>query len=104
MIGRIEVVADEALDARGHAAVDLVVTTRDGRTHRRQLDVPPGFPGAELDDAQHLARFLDCLAYAPQAPSPAQAERLKQGIEGIAALPDVRALVPMLVVPRAGSA
>ena len=102
MIGRIDVVADEALDARGHAAVDLVVTTRDGRTHRRQLDVPPGFPGAELDDAQHLARFSDCLAYAPRPPSPAQAERLMQAIEGIAALPDVRALVPMLVARPAG--
>ena len=84
------------------AAVDLVVTTRDGRTHRRQLDVPPGFPGAELDDAQHLARFRDCLAYAPRPPSPAQAERLMQAIEGMAALPDVRALVPMLVARPAG--
>ena len=51
MIGRIRVIADEKLDVRGHAAVDLAVTTNDGRTHLRQLDIPPGFPGAELDDA-----------------------------------------------------
>jgi len=44
MIGRIRVIADEKLDARGHAAVDLVVTTNDGRTHLRQLDIKPGFP------------------------------------------------------------
>ena len=98
MIGRIQVVADAALDARGHAAVDLVVTASDGRTHLRQLDIPPGFPGAELDEAQHLARFSDCLAYAPRPPSAAQAGQLLQCIEGIAALPDIRALVPLLVV------
>jgi 2-methylcitrate dehydratase PrpD len=99
MIGRIRVVADEKLDARGHAAVDLSVTTNDGRTHLRRLDIPPGFPGAELDDSQHLARFNDCLAYAPHAPSAAQTERFLQALDGIAKLPDVRALVPMLTVP-----
>ena len=40
MIGRIRVISDATLDARGHAAVDLVVTTTDGRTHLRQLDIP----------------------------------------------------------------
>ena len=74
------------------------MTTNDGRTHLRQLDIPPGFPGAGLDDAQHLARFRDCLAYAPRPPSPAQTEQFLQALEGIAALPDVRALVPMLIV------
>ena len=98
MIGRIRVIADESLDARGHAAVDLAVTTNDGRTHLRGLDIPPGFPGNELDDAQHQARFRDCLAYAPHPPSAAQSEQFLQALDGIAALPDVRALVPMLIV------
>jgi 2-methylcitrate dehydratase PrpD len=97
MVDRVQVIADEALNARGHAAVDLEVTTRDGRTHARRLDVPPGFPGSDLDDAQHLARFRDCLAYAPFPPSAAQAERLVQAIEGMAALEDVRALLPLMV-------
>ena len=97
MIGRIRVIADETLNARGHAAADLVLTTRDGQTHARRLDVPPGFPGNDLDDAQHLARFRDCLAYAAYPPSPAQAERLLQSLEGMAALEDVRALVPMMI-------
>jgi 2-methylcitrate dehydratase PrpD len=103
MTGRIQVIADETLDARGHAAVDLTVITHDGRTHLRQLDIPPGFPGAGLNDAQHLARFRDCLAYAPRPPSPAQTERFLQALEGIAALPDVRALVPMLIADEAAA-
>ena len=102
MIGRIRTIADEKLNARGHAAVDLAVTTQDGRTHLRQLDIPPGFPGAELNDAQHLARFRDCLAYAPHPPSPAQADELLQSLEAIAALSDIRVLVPMLVAGQGG--
>jgi 2-methylcitrate dehydratase PrpD len=97
MIDRVRVIADEALDARGHASVDLVLTTRDGKTHARGLDIPPGFPGNDLDDAQHLARFGDCVAYAPDPPAAARNGQLLQSIERIAELPDVRALVPMLV-------
>ncbi len=98
MIGRISVIADPALDARGHAAVDLVLTTTDGRRHARQLDMPPGFPGAELDDAQHLARFQDCLAYAPHPPSSLQTETFLQRLHALTTLADVRELLPLLTV------
>ena len=37
-------------------------------------------------------------AHAPRPPSTAQTEQFLQSLEGIAALPDVRALVPMLIV------
>lgn len=99
MLQRIQVVADAQLDVRGHAAVDLTVATHDGNRHFRQLDIPPGFPGAELDDAQHLARFQDCLAYAPYPPSAAQVESFLQALEGLATLPDVGQLLSMLTVP-----
>ncbi len=96
MIGRIDVVADPALDARGHTAVDLDVTTMDGTRLKRSLDVAPGFPGAGLDDAQHAARFADCLAYAPQPPSPAQAARLVAAIDGLEQIGDARELVGLM--------
>ncbi len=97
MLERIRVTADPALDARGHTAVDLDVTLRDGTVHRRALDIAPGFPGAGLDDAQHLARFRDCLAYAPRQPSEAQVARLLSALDDLAGLSDVRALLPLLV-------
>ena len=99
MIERVSVVADPALNARGHAAVDLDITTNDGLVLERALDVPPGFPGAELDDAQHRARFDDCLAYAPARIATAQVDRLLETVQGLARLDDVRSLVPLLVVP-----
>ncbi len=100
MIGRISVIAESSLDARGHAAVDLALTTTDGATHLRQLDIPPGFPGAELNEAQHLARFNDCLAYAPHPPSAAQTGQFLERLDSLAAMQDVRDLLPLLTVER----
>lgn len=98
MIGRIDVVADSALDVRGHTAVDLLLVLDDGREHRRGLDTAPGFPGAALSDAQHLARFDDCLDYAPRTLSVAQRERLLGALGDLAALADARDLATMLTV------
>jgi 2-methylcitrate dehydratase PrpD len=97
MIDRITVVADPALDPRGHTAVDLEVRTTDGKMHRRSLDVAPGFPGADLDDDQHLARFRDCLEYSRRPPSPTRADQLLSALHGLATARDVRELVPLLI-------
>jgi 2-methylcitrate dehydratase PrpD len=101
LIERIAVIADPALDARGHTAVDLEVTTTDGRTLRRALDIAPGFPGAELTDAQHRVRFDDCIAYAPHALAGAQIQPLLDAIERVAALDDARVLARLLRSPSA---
>ncbi len=97
MIGRIRVLAQPAMDARGHAAVDLDVTTQDGVVHRRALDIPPGFPGAELNETQHRSRFADCIAYAPRPPAAGQVDRLLAALDTLASLEDVRVLVPLLI-------
>jgi 2-methylcitrate dehydratase PrpD len=97
MVDRITVIADPALDPRGHTAVDLQVRTADGKTHSRSLDIAPGFPGADLDDDQHLARFRDCLEYSPRPPSPARADQLLSALRELASAGDVRELVPLLI-------
>jgi 2-methylcitrate dehydratase PrpD len=101
LIDRIEVVADAALDARGHTAVDLEVSTTAGRSLKRSLDIAPGFPGAELSDAQHRARFDDCMAYAPYRPPAQQMAHLLAAIDGLPALHDARQLGALLVVTDA---
>ena len=95
LIDRIEVIADAALDARGHTAVDLEVTTHTGHVLARALDIAPGFPGAELSDAQHRARFDDCVAYAPRPP--AQRATLLAAVQDLGALDDARRLARLLV-------
>ena len=97
MIERIAVVADAAMNARGHGAVDLDVVKADGTSLHRSLDIPPGFPGADLSDAQQLARFRDCLAYAPRPVAPTRIDRFLEALDSLATVPDVRALVALLV-------
>ncbi len=64
MAQRVSAVADPAMDARGHTAVDVILTHIDGSLHERWLDIAPGYPGNPLSDAQQLARFNDCMTYA----------------------------------------
>lgn len=99
LIRRIEVVADAALDARGHTAVDLAVTTTDGRTLGRSLDIAPGFPGAELSADQHRARFDDCVDFAPRRPPAPQVAALLAALERVDMLDDARQLGMLLTVP-----
>jgi 2-methylcitrate dehydratase PrpD len=101
LIERIDVIADEAMNARGHTAVDLEVTTAQGRVLKRALDIAPGFPGADLTDAQHRARFDDCVDYAPHRPPSQQVQRLLDAIEGVGALDDARQLAALLTVQGA---
>ncbi|RVT54089.1 MmgE/PrpD family protein [Rubrivivax albus] len=93
----VHTVGDPAMDARGHTAVDIVVTTTDGARLERGLDIAPGFPGRPLSEAQHAQRFADCMAYAP---FPLPADRLpvlSDGIGRLADLPDVRALLSAML-------
>ncbi len=101
LVQRIQVLADPALDARGHTAVDLAITTTDGRLLQAGLDTAPGYPGAGLDEAQHQARFDDCLAYAasaaPRSLSAPQVAALQAALHDLAGLADARQLAALLV-------
>lgn len=97
LAARVHTVGDPAMDVRGHTAVDIVLTTTDGTRHLRGLDTAPGFPGRPLGAAQHQQRFADCMAYAPLPLAPAQQQALRDGIEGLTALADVRTLLAAMV-------
>ena len=92
-IAKISVKADPALESRDHTAVDLRVTTADGRQDLLTLEHAPGFPDNPLDDDAHVARFMDCLAYAQKPQSADKARKLLAFIEGIESVTDARALV-----------
>lgn len=97
IVGRTDVVADAAMDARGHSAVDLTVVDTDGRRHAKQLDVAPGFPGRPLSDAEHRERFDACIEYSQVGFSRAQADELAAAIDTLDDLDDVRSLIRLLV-------
>ena len=96
LISRISVLADPALDARGHTAVDLDVTTRSGQIYKRALDIAPGFPDADLTDAEHEVRFRECMAYAPRPLSEGKRDQVLAVLQDLPALADVRVLAGLL--------
>jgi 2-methylcitrate dehydratase PrpD len=100
LIERVEVIADPALDVRGHTAVDVALTTSDGRTVLRQLDIAPGFPGNGLSDVQQIARFEDCVAYAAQPLPRRQVDAFLGGVEALESLDDARRLIDLLILPQ----
>ena len=95
---RVSCVGVEAMNARGHTAVDVVLTTTDGVRHERGLDIAPGFPGAELSDSQQLGRFHDCMAYAARPLPVAQVQGFLRDVEQITDLPDARTLLSALIL------
>lgn len=101
LVTRIDVVADAAMDARGHSAVDLRIETRDGRHASRSTDIAPGYPGNALTEADHRARFQDCMDYAAWPLQPNQINRWLSLISALPTLTDVRELVPLWVCEQA---
>jgi hypothetical protein len=87
----------DALEARGHTAVDVVLTTMDGVVHHRQWDIAPGLPGNDLTESQHLGRFRDCMAYAAFPLAASQVDAFLAGVAAMSGLPDARSLLDCLV-------
>ncbi|MGE3247708.1 MAG: MmgE/PrpD family protein [Beijerinckiaceae bacterium] len=95
LIPRIRCLADEALDARGHTAVDIHIELTDGRRRSLSLDHPLGFPERPLAQADHQQRFADCLSYADGRIGADRAESLLRMIDQIETQADVRQLIPL---------
>ena len=100
LIGRVTCLGDRALDARGHSAVDVTVTTAQGTTHSRSLDAPPGFPGNELTDEDHVTRFRACMEYAAHPLRAASVSAFLDRVDQLSTLPDARDLIDCLIVPH----
>lgn len=97
LIRRIRVTEDPRLDARGHTAVDLQVTSRDGSSRSWSLDIAPGFPGEDLTQEEHRARFADCLGYAARRPAAASVSQWLHAIEVLESVADAGDLPRLLV-------
>jgi 2-methylcitrate dehydratase PrpD len=98
-IARVSVAADPALDVRGHTAMDMHLRTKDGREFHRGLDAAPGFPGNPLSPADHLLRFNDCMDYASDWFSTAQADALLAAIHGLEHAERVSDLIDLVSGP-----
>jgi 2-methylcitrate dehydratase PrpD len=93
---RVEVAPAERLGTPGEPIAILEATTRDGRRYDSSIDIPPGFPGNELTDAEHAERLADCLDYAPFPLPAGQADAFRRAVGSLASLADARDLLGWL--------
>jgi 2-methylcitrate dehydratase PrpD len=98
LVERIDVVADAALDARGHTAADIRVVTKGGREYLKKTDVAPGAAGNPLTKEEHVQRFWDCLAFGANATVDAKkGEQIVHTVDHLEAMGDVRTLISLLL-------
>jgi 2-methylcitrate dehydratase PrpD len=92
----VAVRADPALDARGHAAVDMQISLASGKTVELGLDVPDGHPARPLAPASHAARFNDCIAYSAISDAEARGRAIFDMVAQIEEQPDVHPMIELL--------
>ena len=97
LINNIHVAADPILDERGHTAVDMRVTTRDGSVLHKSVDIARGFPGNPLTKQEHNQRFQDCVSYAGKPLPPENIDKVVSLVSRLEELTDVRRLIPLLL-------
>ena len=97
LINKIQVGADPTLEKRGHTAVDMRVTTRDGGILHKSVDIARGFPGNPLTKEEHNQRFQNCVSYAEKPLPPENIEQVVSLVSQLEELADVRSLIPLLL-------
>lgn len=97
---RVHTQADAAFERRGMLAMDMELTTRDGRVLRKTVDVPAGVPPNPLSEAEHMERFWECVAFAEQPWPRADVEEIISLVGKLETLEDVRVLIPLLLRGR----
>ena len=93
---KVRVIADPALDARGHTALDMQVFTTSGDTYFKNMDIAPGFPGNPLTQREHEERFWDCLNFAARPVERPSAEKIISLVTRLEELEDIRNLIPLV--------
>ena len=98
VIDRIDVTADPELQEKGRNAAVVRVKTKDGMTHEEIVLSPRGRPENPLTREDHIERFNQCFDYAGMPRE--NAERILSMVLQLEDLPDVRALIPLILSPE----
>jgi 2-methylcitrate dehydratase PrpD len=96
VVEKIQVIPDEALESRGHTALDMRVVTKDGKKYSRKMEIAPGFPGNPLTKEEHLQRFRDCTRFTARPLAQAVAEKIIGTVDRLDDMDDIRELVDLM--------
>jgi 2-methylcitrate dehydratase PrpD len=96
LVDKVDVVADPAMDRRGHSSADMRAFTKDGRQYLVQADAGPGFPQRPLAREDHIRRFYECNDFAKEPLSTERVATIVDAIAHLETMPDVRQLLPLI--------
>lgn len=102
LIKKIHVYSEPTLEKKGHnTAMELYLTTRDGSTYYKNLDIAPGFPERPLTKKEHHERFQDCVSYSGGLLPPDSMNQIISLVNSLEDVEDVRiSMIPLLVRPE----
>ena len=92
---KISVFSSDALETRGHTAMDMCVKTVDGKDYCRSIDIASGFPGKPLSQEEHAAIFKDCIEYAANPSLSRNIDTMLSMTDRLEELKDVRVLTSL---------
>ena len=96
-IDRIDVTADPELQKQGRNAAVVRVKTKNGVMYEETVLSPRGRPENPLTREDHIEHFNHCFTYGGRSLPSENAERILSMVTQLEELPDVRALIPLLV-------
>ncbi|MFH1122670.1 MAG: MmgE/PrpD family protein, partial [Pseudomonadota bacterium] len=97
LVEKIHVTPDPKLDKRGHTALDMRVSTKQGSEEFKQIEIAPGFPGNPLTQEEHQKHYWNCLEFAPKGLAREKAEKILSLVNGLEEIKDVREMIPLLL-------
>ena len=93
----LKLIAEEALEARGHTPLDREIVMGSGKEYLRRMDIAPGFPGNEPTRKDHEERFRDCVEFAGMPIQMENAKKVASMVEIIETLEDIQSIIPLLI-------
>jgi 2-methylcitrate dehydratase PrpD len=97
---KIHVTSDPTLESGQRelfCKMDLKVTSTNGSTYHKTVDIPSGFPGNPLTKEEHEERFQDYVSYGKKPILRENVDKLVAMVGHLEEVKDVRNIIPLLL-------
>jgi len=97
LANRVKVSVNPQLQAKDILHAELAIKMKDGRAHRKTVNVPLGNPAKAMDAEQCGEKFRKCIAYSGLDFGKAKIEELLSMIDSLEDLQDINQLIALML-------
>ena len=94
---RVKVSVNSELPAKDILNSELTIKMKDGRTHRKRINVPLGNPAKAMDAEQCRGKFRKCVAYSGIDFDNAKIEELLSMIDSLEDIKDINRMIALML-------